>query len=138
MTTFTKYRKAWFALFGYVTTGTLALSALAFLTGPNSHRLAVAAAISGVVLVPLFTSLAEPNTIPEPVASLELAPLGGPSRAEVLATEVRQLLADAELIRAAVTGPVATATYGPSRNDPSTVIGGVISPPGRLDVVSTA
>lgn len=70
-------------------------------------------------------------------APVEVLPLGAPmsevvpsgpsqSRAENLASEVRQFLADADTIRAALTAPVATAVYGPSPTDPSTVIGGTV------------
>jgi hypothetical protein len=137
---FEQYRKAYYAFFAYVTTATAALASLSFLSGPISHDLAVASAIAGALIVPGFTALSPKNAdkpgtapVPEPLPIGAPTPVvsrpTAPTRAENLAQEVRQFLADAEIIRAAITGPVATASYGPSPTDPTTVIGGVVAPP---------
>jgi len=132
------YSKALGALFGFIVSGTAALSSLAFLSGPISHDLAVASAIAGALLVPLSTALSPENT-PKAGTPTTLLPttfdrppptaVAPKSRAESLAQEVRQFLADADTIRAALTGPVATTTYAPSPSDPSTVLAGVVTPP---------
>jgi hypothetical protein len=105
------YTKAWAALFGYIVTGVLALSALAFFSGPLSHDLAVTVCVAGLVIVWVFTAIAPAN-------GRRAAPL--PSDELVLA-RAAQIMAEAQQLRDLV--------Y-PRRpaGEASKVIGGVVTP----------
>lgn len=105
------YGKAWSAMFGYIVTGTLALSALAFISGPLSHDLAVAVCVCGLVIVPGFTAIGPANgrrAVPPPSDELVLA-------------RAAQIMAEAQQLRDLVY-PRRPAGGG------SQVIGGVVTP----------
>lgn len=104
---FSEYRKAVGAFLGLAISGIGSILALGILSGPISHDLALASAISAALLVPLGAAVAPANVVPVPVT-----PVPTPQALVNALTEAQQFIADVQAALAGTSAPGEVAPPG--------------------------